>query len=81
MEKIIPILSKQINVHHDTLYRIRRGERKPTVNLALKLEKTTGINAEIWLFPERYFNPWEKVSTKNGQIIKIPKSNIKLFLL
>lgn len=71
MEKIIPILSKQLNVHIDTLYRIRRGERRATVKLALKMENATGIKAEAWIFPERYGNPFKLIRVENGQIIKI----------
>ena len=70
MEKIIPILSKQLKVHIDTLYRIRRGERRPTVKLALMMEKATGVKAEAWIFPERYGDPFSQVKVEKGRVIK-----------
>lgn len=70
MEKIIPILSKHIGAHIDTLYRIRRGERRATAKLALKLEAATGLKAEAWIFPERFGDQFKLVKVENGKIVK-----------
>ena len=40
------------------IHYIFNGDRIPSVNRALSLERATGICREAWLFPERHWNPY-----------------------
>jgi hypothetical protein len=41
---------------------IFNGDRTPSVDVAERLEKCTGICREAWLFPERHFNPYDPIA-------------------
>lgn len=41
---------------------VLRGDRRPSVEVAEKLEKCTGICRESWIFPERHFNPYQPIA-------------------
>lgn len=40
------------------IHYIFNGDRIPSINRALSLERATGICREAWLFPERHWNPY-----------------------
>lgn len=40
------------------IHYIFNGDRMPSIETALQLEKATGICREAWLFPERHYNPY-----------------------
>lgn len=42
---------------------IINGERRPSANLAKKLEKLTGVPRSAWLWPQEYPNPYIKSKT------------------
>jgi len=35
-----------------------KGDRQPSIEMSMKLEKATGVCREAWLWPERHFNPY-----------------------
>jgi plasmid maintenance system antidote protein VapI len=50
-------LAKQINVTPACISSIFRGERRPSAELAILLEKATGIDRRAWLYPNEFPNP------------------------
>ena len=50
-------LAKAVGITNRHLCDIRSGRRRPSVDLALELEKATGINRLAWLYPQEFFNP------------------------
>jgi len=40
------------------IHYVLKGDRVPSVDNAIKLEKVTGICREGWVFPERHWNPY-----------------------
>jgi len=41
-----------------SIHYILNGDRMPSIETALRLEKATGICREAWFFPERHWNPY-----------------------
>jgi hypothetical protein len=40
---------------------VLRGDRTPSVDVAVRLEACTGVCREAWLFPDRHFNPYQPI--------------------
>ncbi len=40
------------------IHYILKGDRMPSVDMAERLEKATGICREAWIWPERHYNPY-----------------------
>jgi len=41
-----------------SIHYILNGDRMPSIETAINLERATGICREAWLFPERHWNPY-----------------------
>ena len=52
-------ISKLANCHIDTIFRIKRGSNKPSIELAKKLEEVLGIDRRRFMWPEDFGDPWE----------------------
>ena len=48
-----------------SIHYILNGDRMPSIETALNLEKATGICREAWLFPERHYNPYIPFDNNN----------------
>lgn len=60
---LITELAEKTNSTFVTIYRIFQGTRRPSPELAIKLEKYTGIPKENWIFPSlrgKFKNPYIK---------------------
>jgi len=67
-KELIENLAEKTGATFITIYRIFQNTRRPSPELAIKLEKYTGISRENWIFPADrglYKNPYIKVR-KNG---------------
>jgi transcriptional regulator with XRE-family HTH domain len=62
-------LSDQLGLDHSTLYRILRGERMPSLEVAAVIEYYTGgqVSADSFLkvSPERYMRRWRSEARKS----------------
>jgi plasmid maintenance system antidote protein VapI len=62
-KELIKELAIKTNSTYITIYRIFQGSRRPSPELAIKLEKYTGISRENWIFPSlrgKFKNPYIK---------------------
>jgi len=50
-------LARKINVTPACISAIFRRERRPSAELAIQLEKATGIDRRAWLYPDEFHNP------------------------
>ena len=50
-------LSKVLGISLRHMNDIIKGRRKPSYDLAKKLEKVTGINRQAWVWPDDFPNP------------------------
>ena len=53
------IIAGMVGVHIDTIFRIKRGDNRPSPDLAKKLEKALKIDRRRWVWPEDFGDPWE----------------------
>ena len=51
-------ISVTAHLSQPMIHYILNGDRMPSIETALKLERATGICREAWLFPERHYNPY-----------------------
>jgi len=51
-------IAQAANLSQPMIHYILNGDRMPSIETALKLERATGICREAWLFPERHYNPY-----------------------
>ena len=51
-------LAKNSGLTQSMIHYVLNGDRRPSVETALKLEKGAGLCREKWLFPERHYNPY-----------------------
>ena len=54
------IIAKLAGVSQATISQIRLGRKRPSPNLAKRLEEITGIPHDVWLYPEEFKNPFVK---------------------
>jgi transcriptional regulator with XRE-family HTH domain len=62
-KELIQVLAEKTNSSFITIYRIFQGSRRPSPELAIKLEKYTSIPKENWIFPAKkgkFLNPYIK---------------------
>jgi hypothetical protein len=60
-KELIQELAEKTNSTFITIYRIFQGTRRPSPELATKLQKHTGIPKENWIFPSlrgKFKNPY-----------------------
>ena len=50
-------IARQAGISYRHLSDIRHGRRRPSPNLAILLEKVSGINRLAWIYPDEFFNP------------------------
>jgi len=55
----IPGLAKALGVSRQRIYQLLEGER-PSLKVAVRLERVTGIPAAAWIAPERETDAKEK---------------------
>ena len=51
-------IARQSKLSQQMVSYILRGDRTPSIETAIKLEKATGICREGWLWPDRHWNPY-----------------------
>jgi len=51
-------LAKKCGVTSTMISCIARGTRRPSPELAKRLEDATGVKREAWIWPNRYNNCW-----------------------
>jgi DNA-binding XRE family transcriptional regulator len=51
-------IAETADLSQPMIHYILKGDRMPSIETALKLERATGICREAWLFPERHYNPY-----------------------
>jgi len=51
-------ISKILKCDPSTSFRWLNRSRRPSPEMALKLEKLTGVPVNAWLFPNEYYNPY-----------------------
>lgn len=49
------LIAKRARIPANKLERIITGDTRPSLRLAKKLDRITGISTEAWLSPEEYF--------------------------
>jgi plasmid maintenance system antidote protein VapI len=52
------IIAEAVGCHIDTIFRIKRAENRPSIELAVRLEKFLKIDRRRWLWPEEFGDPW-----------------------
>jgi len=52
-------VAEMVGCHIDTIFRLKRGDNRPSIDLAVRLEKALGIDRRRWLWPEEFGDPWE----------------------
>jgi len=57
----------KVNVTRQTIHNIFKGRRRPSPELAKKLEQVTGVPRLCWLYPDEFPNPYIKDSTTKKQ--------------
>jgi hypothetical protein len=60
-KELIKELAIKTNSSYITIYRIFQGSRRPSPELAIKLEKHTNVPRENWIFPSqrgKFKNPY-----------------------
>ena len=50
-------IAEKAGISQQMVSYIINGDRIPSIEVAVKLEKATGFARESWLFPERHYNP------------------------
>jgi hypothetical protein len=50
-------LAKKVGVSPAHMAFIVKGQRRPSPDLARRLEKETGVNRNVWLYPDESSNP------------------------
>jgi addiction module HigA family antidote len=73
-------LSKEIKVQQTAIGQIIKGNRKISVDMALRLSKFFGNSAQFWLNLQNYYDIELEMEKKNeliGQIIPFKKSTEK----
>lgn len=51
-------IAEKAGISQQMVSYIINGDRTPSIEVAIKLEKATGFPRESWLFPERHYNPY-----------------------
>jgi transcriptional regulator with XRE-family HTH domain len=51
-------IAEKAGISQQMVSYIINGDRIPSIEVAVKLEKATGFPRESWLFPERHYNPY-----------------------
>ena len=51
-------IAEKAGISQQMVSYIINGDRTPSIEVAVKLEKATGFPRESWLFPERHYNPY-----------------------
>jgi len=71
MKAIIKPLYEKVKcittIHYDTIAKILRGDRRPSPELAKKLEQVTGVSRLAWLYPDEFYNPYIKPKSNKQQ--------------
>ena len=61
LKKVLMIqqeIADKVGHSQSHIHYILKGDRTPSVKVAVKLEEATGICREAWLWPERHLNPY-----------------------
>jgi transcriptional regulator with XRE-family HTH domain len=53
-------IAKRLKCNPSTAFRWLNKTRRPSPQMAMRLEKLTGVVVNAWLFPDEYFNPYIK---------------------
>jgi transcriptional regulator with XRE-family HTH domain len=62
-------LARAAGCHQSAINKILRGKRRPSLELAKRLEKVTGVPWQSWLDPEEFRNPiLENYRRNNGDM-------------
>ena len=60
-------IAKAINISRQAIHNIIKGRRRPSPELAKKLEQVTGVSRLAWLYPDEFYNPYIKPKSNKQQ--------------
>ena len=52
-------IAEMVGCHIDTIFRIKRAENRPSIELAVKLERALKIDRRRFLWPEEFGDAWK----------------------